>query len=214
MRRIYLLILVAFLMFGCSSIKKLSEKDKEDMARANLAYLNNFKSSGVVEISMKEFSIKKEFFLKKNNQSLRLDILDSGIMSLLPSPFASLYIEDKILVTNYNKGFFPDLIYQDFPVKQFLDFEKLPQGIIDEIVKNRKFTIAIIQFDFDEKYRLQQIKIKEDKTLFEYHNDGLNSIKFISPKAEVRFDFDTFESGEVKIKAIELKPDNADNLHN
>ena len=66
MRRIYLLILVASLMFGCSSIKKLSEKDKEDMARANLAYLNNFKSSGVVDISMKEFSIKKEFFLKNS----------------------------------------------------------------------------------------------------------------------------------------------------
>ncbi|MBI9031532.1 hypothetical protein JEZ13_05985 [bacterium] len=205
MKRAYILIVAILFMVGCSSVKQLSEKQKEKLARTNLAYLNNFNSRGVVDISVKGFSLKKEFFLKKNSKSLRLDILDSGIMSLLPSPFASLYVEDKILVTNYNKGFFPDLVSEQFPVNQFLDLEKLPQGIIDEIIKNRKFTIAIIQFEFDEKYRLHQIIMNENKTTFEYQNNDLYRINFLSPKAEVKFDFDSFETGDVLIKPVELK---------
>jgi uncharacterized protein YceK len=204
MKRAIVLILVVFLVIGCSSIKELTKRQKDELVRANLSYLNAFKSQGVLEISLKGFSFKKEFVLKKNHESLRLDVLDSGIMSLLPSPFATLYVKDQVLLTNYNKGFFPDLVQDKFPLNEFFDLEKLPQGIIDEIVKNRKFTIAILQFEFDDLYRMNKIMMNNDVITFKYIANDLVKIEFESSKADVTIDFDTFETGEFEIKPIEI----------
>jgi hypothetical protein len=197
-------------MSACSSIKELTRMQKEALVRANLSYLNNFKSEGILEVAIKGFSLKKEFVLKKNSDSIRLDVIDSGIMSLLPSPFATFYAKDKILLTNYNKGFFPDLVMDEFPLKEFLDFDKLPQGIIDEIVTNRKFTIAIIQFEFDELYRMQKILVNGNLITFKYQGNTLTRVELNSSKADVNIDFDSFENGDFAIKALELNNNKID----
>ena len=204
MRRVIIIILLVFFVFGCSSIKDLTKRQKEAFVRANLSYLNTFKSQGILEISVKGFTLKKEFVLKKNHDSLRLDVLDSGIMSLLPSPFATLYVNEQILLTNYNKGFFPDIVQDKFPLKEFFDLEKLPQGIIDEIVKNRKFTIAILQFEFDDLYRMNKIIINNDVITFKYIANDLVKIELESSKADIKIDFDSFETGEFPIKPLEI----------
>ena len=210
MKRIITLFILTFLFFGCSTIKELTQKQKEDLVRANLAYLNNFKAEGVLEVAIKGFSLKKEFVLKKNQTSLRLDVLDSGIMSLFPSPFATLYAKDQIILTNYNKGFFPDFLIDKFPLKEFFDLEKLPQGIIDEIVKNRKFNIAIIQFEFDELYRLNKIILNQDEITLKYIANDLVRMELNSSKADVNIDFDTFNAGEFSIKPLEITNKNID----
>jgi len=210
MKKTVVLLMLILLVLGCSSIKELTKRQKEDLVRANLSYLNKFKSEGILDVSIKGFSLKKEFVLKKNQNSLRLDVLDSGIMSLLPSPFATLYAKDQVVVTNYNKGFFSDIIIDKFPLKEFFDLEKLPQGIIDEIVKNRKFTIAIIQFEFDELYRMNKIRLNEDIVTFNYIANALVGIELNSSKADVNIDFDTFEAGEFSIKPLEITNKNID----
>lgn len=205
MKKLIILALLILLVFGCSTIKELSHKDKEDLVRANLAYLNKFKSEGVLEVSLKGLSLKKEFVLKKNQNSLRLDVLDSGIFGLLPSPFATLYAKDEIIITNYNKGFFSDLVLDKFPLKEFLDFDKLPQGIINEIVKNRNFSIAVLQFEFDEQYRMNKIIMNKDLISFKYSGKDLIRVELKSTKADVNVDFDRFISGEFPIKALDIK---------
>ncbi len=210
MKKIVILLVLTFLLLACSSIKELTNKQKEELVRTNLSYLNNFKSEGVLEVIIKGFSLKKEFVLKKRNDSLRLDVLDSGIMSLLPSPFATLYVKDEILLTNYNKGFFPDLILEKFPLKEFFDLDKLPQEIIDEIVDNRSFAIAFIQFQFDELYRLNKIMLNENVINFNYSSNNLIRIELNSSKADVRIDFDSFQTGDFLIKPLEMNKNKID----
>lgn len=210
MKKIVILLVLTFLLLACSSIKELTNKQKEELVRTNLSYLNNFKSEGVLEVIIKGFSLKKEFVLKKRNDSLRLDVLDSGIMSLLPSPFATLYVKDEILLTNYNKGFFPDLILEKFPLKEFFDLDKLPQGIIDEIVNNRSFAIAFIQFQFDELYRLNKIMLNENVINFNYSSNDLIRIELNSSKADVRIDFDSFQTGDFPIKPLVMNKNKID----
>ncbi len=205
MKKIIILLLLVLLLMGCSSLKELTNRQKEELVRANLSYLNKFKSEGVLEVSIKGFSLKKEFVLKKNQNSLRLDVIDSGIFSLLPSPFATLFAKDNIVITNYNKGLLPDLVLDKFPLKEFLDLEKLPQGIIDEIVKNRKFALAIIQFEFDELYRMNKILLNKDVISFKYNGLDLTGIELNSAKADVKIDFDSFETGDYPINPLELK---------
>lgn len=204
MKKSLILILLVFLILACSTIRDLSKMQKEELVRANLAYLNKFKSKGLVEVVIKGFSLKKEFVLKKNETSLRLDVLDSGIMSLLPSPFATLYANEQIILTNYNKGFFPDLVLEKFPLKEFFDLEKLPQGIIDEIVENRKFAISIMQFEFDELYRMNKVTLDKNVIDFKYIANDLVRIELQSYKADVNIDFDTYECGDYTIKPLEI----------
>jgi len=210
MKKILVLFLLVILVFGCSTIQELTKKQKEEIVRANLAYLNKFKAEGLVEIVIKGFSLKKEFVFTKNQHSLRLDVIDSGIMSLFPSPFATLYAGEKILVTNYDMGFFPDLIIDKFPLKEFIDLEKLPQGIIDEIVKNKKFTIAIIQFEFDDLYRLSKIILNDNEISLKYIANDLVRAELKSSKADVNIDFDSFVSGDYSITPIEINSNKID----
>lgn len=205
MRKILITLMLILIMTGCSNLREISKEDKEVKVRKNLTYLNNFQGKGVLEISFKGLSLKKEFILKKKHAKLRLDVLDSGILSLIPSPLASLYIDKQIILTNYNKGIFPDLILDNFPLSEFLDFDKLPQGIIDEIVKNRQFTLAIIRFEFDENYRLDSINLNEERVKFIYLGNDLSKIEVESPKADINIIFDEFEPGEFTIKPLVIQ---------
>jgi hypothetical protein len=208
MKRNIFIILILILLAGCSTLKEMSYQDKENLVRHNLAYLNNFKGEGVLEVSFKGLSLKKEFLIIKNHNSLRLDVLDSGIFSLIPSPFASLYVKDSAIITNYNKGLFPDMVFDKIPLQELLDFSKLPQGIIDEIIKNKAFTIAIIQFEFDDFYRLSKIKVNQESLNLIYRGPDLSRIELASQKADVNIDFDLFQQGEFEIKPIILQKNN------
>lgn len=205
MKRIIILLSLVLLFTACSTFMEMSKQEKEALVRENLSYLNNFKSQGVLEISFKGLSLQKEFVLVKNRQSLRLDILDSGIFSLLPSPLATLYVKDKAILTNYNKGLFSDMVLDNIPLQEFIDFSNLPQGIIDEIVKNRRFTIAIIEFEFDELYRMSKININQESVSLIYRGSDLSRIELASKKADVNIDFDLFQPGEFEIKPFEIK---------
>lgn len=205
MKKIILLLMVVLVLASCSTLRELSRYEKENLALANLRYLNGFKATGIAEIAIKGFSIKKEFVLSKNKSTLRLDILESGIMSLLPSPFATIYVADKVIITNYNKGFFNDLVLDQFPFSQYLDLEALPQGIIDEIVSNKAFNIAVLQFKFDDMFRLNKIIMNENIIDLNYEKKDLSLVNITSSKAKINISLDSFKPGEVKIKPLKLK---------
>lgn len=205
MKKIILLLMVVLVLASCSTLRELSRYEKENLALANLRYLNGFKATGIAEIAIKGFSIKKEFVLSKNKSTLRLDILESGIMSLLPSPFATIYVADKVIITNYNKGFFNDLVLDQFPFSQYLDLEALPQGIIDEIVSNKAFNIAVLQFKFDDMFRLNKIIMNENIIDLNYEKKDLSLVNITSSKAKINISLDSFTPGEVKIKPLKLK---------
>ena len=205
MKRIILLLFVVFLLTSCSVIKDFTQQEKERLALDNLQYLNNFKATGVAEIAYKGLSIKKEFVLRKNKDVMRLDILESGILSLLPSPFASVYLSDKVIITNYNKGFFKDTIIEDFPLAQYLDLEKLPPGIIEEIVNNKAFDIAVLRFKFDDLFRLSKIVMGENVIDLKYEKKDLALVNLTSSKAGLNIALDSFKPGPVEIKPIKLK---------
>ncbi len=205
MRKIIIVLFVSMLLTACSTFIELTHQDKESLVRQNLEYLNAFQGSGILEVSFKGLSLKKEFLIKKNPSSLRLDILDSGIFALLPSPFASLYIKDRVLITNYGKGLFPDMIIDKLPLAEFLDLSSLPQGIIDEIVKNRKFSISIVEFNFDETYKLSSIKMNKENINLIYQGADLVKIKLDSEKADVQIEFDSFQKGLFDIKPIKIE---------
>lgn len=205
MKRIILLLLVVLFLTSCSVVKDFTQQEKEKLALDNLQYLNNFKATGVAEIVYKGLSIKKEFVLSKNKDVMRLDILESGILSLLPSPFASVYLSDKVIITNYNKGFFKDTIIEDFPLAHYLDLEALPPGIIEEIVNNRAFDIAVLQFKFDELFRLNKIIMGENIIDLKYERKDLTLVSLTSSQAVLNIVLDSFKPGPVEIKPIKLR---------
>ncbi|OQY39678.1 MAG: hypothetical protein B6226_01425 [Candidatus Cloacimonetes bacterium 4572_65] len=205
MKKILTLLILVIILAGCTTHRELSQQQKMNLLRDNLSRLNNFKASGVVEVNVSAFSLKKEFSLTKSSKEVRIDIIDSGIFALSPKPFASIYVGSSVAVTDYNKGFIPERKIPFFPFQSFLDLENLPTGILEEIVMNGNFNVGPFILNFDSQYRLSEVVYGKNRALLEYDNsDEIELIKIESTKANLNMKFDSFEHGVYTIKKLNI----------
>ena len=49
MKKIILLLMIVLLLASCSTLRELSRYEKENLALANLKYLNGFKATGIAD---------------------------------------------------------------------------------------------------------------------------------------------------------------------
>ena len=74
-----------------------------------------------------------------------------------------------------------------------------------DLVSNKAFNIALLQFKFDDLFRLNKIIMNENIIDLNYEKKDLSLVNITSSKAKINISLDSFKPGEVKIKPLKLK---------
>jgi len=185
--KFFLLLSLLFFISSCAFLLKPTENDKEKLLTAHLNYWENIRIDGIIEVNYKNFIFRKNITIKKNKKAFRIDIYDSGIFGMKPTPFFSVYYDSILTIRT------PDQKIEQFDLqdnqKQYLsilfnlsDF----LAIKDEIIKHKKLDYKDTIILFSDDMKLSKISSSNDSTMvmFDYLND-LDSIIFQKEKEEI-----------------------------
>jgi len=187
LNKFFLLFYLLFFISSCAFLLKPSENDKEKLLSEHLHYWENIRIDGIIEANYKNFIFRKNITIKKNKKAFRIDIYDSGIFGMQPTPFFSVYYDSILTIRT------PDQKIEQFDLqdneKQYLsilfnlsDF----LAIKDEIIKQKKLEHKDTTIFFSDNMKLSRISSSNDSTMvvFNYLVD-LESIKFQKDNGEI-----------------------------
>jgi len=204
--KLFLLIILTFLVAGCSIISQYSSKEKEALLIRNIQKLETFKLEGIIEVNYKIFSFRKNIVIRRNEELFRTDIFDSGILGLSPSPFLTA-VYDSVLVIRLSGNNDPveiskDKLLKDSPFLEYLlDSDKILE-FKQQIIKDHELQLDDVIILFSDKMEIIQIS-QTDKPYSIQLNYGseLEEIKFIDDEkiiADIIIDKISFS--DIKIK--------------
>lgn len=153
------LLLIALLVISaCAGPKAETERQK---LRSELLKWESFDSQGVIEISFMGLAMRKMFSAAKNQEQLRLDILEGGVMGAGAQPLMSFYLGDYV---SFKSPYLPMLellnISDQLPLKSislFSSADSLLARYGKEIIANKKLTIDQVSINFKPDYKLDTV---------------------------------------------------------
>ncbi|NQT64915.1 MAG: hypothetical protein HQ554_01920, partial [FCB group bacterium] len=98
LNKFFLLFILLLFIVSCAFLLKPAESDKENLLFAHLKFWENIRIDGIIEANYKSFVFRKNITIKKNNHAFRLDIYDSGIFGMQPTPFISAYYDSVLTI--------------------------------------------------------------------------------------------------------------------
>ncbi|MCD6176915.1 MAG: hypothetical protein J7K29_03650 [Candidatus Cloacimonetes bacterium] len=174
------LLFIILLLTSCAFLLKSAEIDKEKLLYEHLQFWENIRIDGIIEANYKSYVFRKNITIKKNSSALRIDIYDSGIFGMQPTPFISAYYDSVLTIRT------PD---QQINLLNYGNKEEFDLSILfeladlftnkDEIIKHQKLNYkdAIIIFSADMKISEIRNNANSSKITFIYLQD-LDSIVF------------------------------------
>ncbi len=180
LNKFFLLFFLLFLISSCAFLLKPTENDKEKLLITHLNYWENIRIDGIIEANYKNFIFRKNIAIKKNKKAFRIDIYDSGIFGMQPTPFFSVYY-DSILTIRTPDQNIDQFDLQDNEKKYLSILFNLSELLVikDEIIKQQKLNYKDTAIFFSDDMKISKISSSKDSTMviFNYLND-LDSIKF------------------------------------
>ena len=187
LNKFFLLFILLLLNISCAFLQKPAEKDKEKLLYTHLKFWENIRIDGIIEANYKSFVFRKNITIKKNSSAFRIDIYDSGIFGMQPSPFISAYYDSILTIRT------PDQQINQFNLEGKEEFDlsilfKLSDlfAFKDEIIMHQKlkYKDAIILFSDD--MNISEIGSNNSHTTisFSYLQD-INSIAFQKEEKEI-----------------------------
>ena len=180
LNKFFLLLILLFFVTSCSILLKPSEDDKEKLLYEHLQFWENIRIDGIIEANYKSYVFRKNITIKKNSSALRIDIYDSGIFGMQPTPFISAYYDSVLTIrtpdqkiSQLNQG-----NKEEFDLSILFELFDM-FAMKDEIIKYQKLNYknAIIIFSADMKISEIRNNTNSSKITFIYLQD-LDSIVF------------------------------------
>ena len=187
LNKFFLLFILLLFITSCAFLLKPVENDKEKLLYAHLKFWENIRIDGIIEANYKSFVFRKNITIKKNSSAFRIDIYDSGIFGMQPTPFISAYYDSILTIRT------PD---QQINLLNYGNKEEFDLSILfeladlftnkDEIFKHQKLNYkdAIIIFSDDMKISEIGSNTNSTKIIFNYLQD-LDSITFHKKETEI-----------------------------
>ena len=183
----FLLFILLFFITSCAFLLKPIEYDKEKLLDAHLKFWENIRIDGVIEANYNSFVFRKNITIKKNSSAFRIDIYDSGIFGMQPTPFISTYYDSILTIRTPDQQInqLKQGNKEEFDLSILFELSNL-FAMKDEIVKYQKLNYrnAIITFSEDMKISEISSNINSTKIAFDYLQN-LNSITFHKNKKEI-----------------------------
>ena len=93
-----ILFVIILVLWSCATLTIDDYSKKEKLLLEHLESWKNFRIDGIIELNYKSFSFRKNISIRKNEQAFRLDIYDSGIMGMHPTPFVTVFMDTTIVL--------------------------------------------------------------------------------------------------------------------
>ncbi len=175
MKKLIFFLTFISILTSCSIMSKPDSLQQEKLFFKHLKSWEEFRIEGIIEANYKSFAFRKNIIIRKNTEAFRIDIFDSGIMGLKPSPFISVYM-DSVFVLRMPQEFVfiktDDLMFENISI--IFDLEKI-YAEKDQIVKNGSLVIEDSEVFFSKKMEIRKIVFPQMQIYFQY-NDELEFI--------------------------------------
>jgi len=187
LNKFFLLFILLLFFTSCAFLLKPAESDKENLLFAHLKFWENIRIDGIIEANYKSFVFRKNITIKKNNHAFRLDIYDSGIFGMQPTPFISAYYDSVLTIRTPDQQI--NMITPES--NEELDLSilfQLPKLFVakDEIMTEQKLNYNDAEIIFSDNMKISEISNNTNSTkiYFNYLHD-LDSITFLKEEKEI-----------------------------
>ncbi|MCD4797223.1 MAG: hypothetical protein K8R49_08660 [Candidatus Cloacimonetes bacterium] len=171
MKKLIIFLTLISILTSCSIMLKPDSLQKEKLLFKHLKSWDEFRIEGIIEANYKSFAFRKNIIIRKNTEAFRIDIFDSGIMGLKPSPFISAYM-DSVFVLRMPQEFefieADDLMFKKISI--IFDLEKIYDEK-DQIIKNGSLVIGDSEIFFSKKMKIRKIAFPQMQINFHYNDE-------------------------------------------
>lgn len=149
----------------------------------NLNKWENFRIDGIIEMNYQDYSLRKNVAFRKLGDIVRIDIFDTGLMGLHPTPYISIYL-DSLLTMRLPEENDPVILQRiqlekDHPLlKAFFSIPELSDDAAG-ILKSRETRRYNCIIEFSQALEIDKIT-DDDYSLLLYYNPSLSEIKLFS----------------------------------
>ncbi len=158
------LVLLLVILTGCATLPK--PVNKRDLLLKNTNKWSNFSLEGIANINYKQLTFRKMILIKKNNDSFLANIIDSGVMGMNPTPFASIKIDSSLTVSMMGNS-------QKIPISSQLISSYFNSDFVmkhqNEIIKNLEYQTEQVSIYWNEE--MQVIRISSQDILAKMNYD-------------------------------------------
>ncbi|MCK9334248.1 MAG: hypothetical protein PHU99_07075 [Candidatus Cloacimonetes bacterium] len=204
------LVAVSIVLASCAGGFGLSEEQK---LLRELKKWESFSGSGIIELSLMGFSLRKPFNLDKSLQQIRLDVIEGGVFGAGASPLLSVYLGDYLALNAPVMPALEMLNLKDKIPKSalaiFASSEYLMENYGAEIIANKAIVRDDFSVNFKKNYQLESVVDKDSGTRIDarYTGNGrLDTIEITSNKpVSARLIFDKVDYIQPSIIPIPKK---------
>jgi hypothetical protein len=186
----HLFIVLVILTQSCALLRQPDYDEKLLILEHNLKKWEHFTMEGLASLNYEQYSFRKNFVLRKNGNTLRFDVFDSGFFGLQPRMFVSAYlneegVEYRLITDDEINSFAYD---ENFPkLISFLDPLRLLNKS-DEIIKKQKLELDGVSIYFTNAMTIEKIVShqSEHEVRFSYdHNNDAQNITLLAGRKEI-----------------------------
>jgi len=206
-----ILFVIVLVLWSCATLTIDDYSKKEKFLSNHLESWKNFRIDGIIELNYKSFSFRKNISIRKNEQAFRLDVYDSGIMGMHPTPFITVYMDTIIILrlpfqTENSKL---DSLFEKEKLPDFSEIFDVQKLIInkEKIVKSQNYENENYSLVFSNKMLIEKIVFTNPDSyiILEYdRNNELSDISFFYDEKNIsNIQIDKISHQEIEIKRVE-----------
>jgi len=185
--KFFLLFILLFFITSCAFLLKPIEYDKEKLLDAHLKFWENIRIDGVIEANYKSFVFRKNITIKKNSSAFRIDIYDSGIFGMQPTPFISAYYDSVLTIRTADQQInqLKQGNKEEFDLSILFELSDL-FAMKEKIIKHQKLNYKNVIITFSEDMKISEISSNTNSTkIVLNYLQNLDSITFHKDKKEI-----------------------------
>jgi len=187
LNKFFLLLIILLFVSSCSFIPKPAEYNKEKLLYEHLKFWENIRIDGIIEANYKSFVFRKNITIKKNSSAFRIDIYDSGIFGMQPTPFISAYYDSVLTIrtpdqqiSQLNQG-----NKEEFDLSILFKLSDM-FAMKDEIIKHQKLNYKDAIIIFSDDMKISEIRNNTNLTTISFNFlQDLDTITFHKEEKEI-----------------------------
>ena len=201
-------LLITVLFTSCSYLPHYSKRQKEELLLTNLNKWETFKLEGIIEVNHKIFSFRKNLFLNKSGTKFRLDIVDSGILGLSPSPFITAYYDSSLVLRLPGNEEFTEIstskLEKDLSSLHYLLNATELFQFKDDILEDNLLQLDNIEFQFSDHLQIIGIdQVGKSRSIVLKYDDDLSEVIFFeNSKKVVDIIIDKISFSDINIRSL------------
>lgn len=184
------------IFISCSIIPKPETAQKEILLLEHAQSLKNFRIDGLIELNYKALRFRKNITIRKDDNSVKFDIYDTGIMGMSATPFLSVSIDSLMNVVQTGELNLPNI--NEIKLLNFSDLFNIMKHK-REILENGSYISKNFTIKFRDDMKIKSIEFDKYFIRLEY----INELKLITLRKKdekiAMIQIDKISSGNVDL---------------